>query len=220
MKRNPKILTGSSDAAETLPRRFEPVERSPAPQLGERAATARTKILTAARKLFIERGYGATQVNDIAAEAKVGRPTVYTYFSSKRDILLVLAEQDTAVFQEIVEDARVVIAGGSDRDSIRKWLRQYLDYLSTGFGVILVWNEAAAGDEKLREVGLRYEMRAWQNLGMAINSKRKQGADAALDGMLLLSMLERVWFYCDVVGAPFTNEQIVDRVSDLMLAMR
>lgn len=44
-------------------------------------------MLDAARRLFIERGYGATTIPEIAAAAGVAVPTIYWAFGSKRAIV-------------------------------------------------------------------------------------------------------------------------------------
>ncbi|MFE3193027.1 TetR/AcrR family transcriptional regulator [Nocardia sp. NPDC059240] len=51
-----------------------------------RAATRRTVALAAAR-LFVESGYTATTVEDIAAAAGMGLRTFYRYFAGKEDVL-------------------------------------------------------------------------------------------------------------------------------------
>ena len=45
------------------------------------------KILMTARKLFAEKGYDATSVDEIVATAEVNKSSVYYYFKSKQDIL-------------------------------------------------------------------------------------------------------------------------------------
>jgi len=47
----------------------------------------RQAILTAAYRLFRDRGYNATTVNDIARKANVSAANVYSYFRSKLEIL-------------------------------------------------------------------------------------------------------------------------------------
>lgn len=47
----------------------------------------RTKIFTAAMKLFQERGYEATTIDMIAEQADVARGTVFLHFPSKEEIL-------------------------------------------------------------------------------------------------------------------------------------
>ena len=53
----------------------------------EYAQATRQAILDAARKLFAQRGYFATKVDDIAAEARVAPATVYAVTGGKRGLL-------------------------------------------------------------------------------------------------------------------------------------
>ena len=58
----------------------------------QQAEKTRRKIASAARKLFIRKGYAATSVKAIAKEAGVAEPTIYTTFGSKKAILIALAD--------------------------------------------------------------------------------------------------------------------------------
>jgi AcrR family transcriptional regulator len=58
------------------------------------AAQTRADILDAARRLFAERGYPATTIEAVAAEAEVSPATVYSVFGSKRGLL--------AAFQQLM----------------------------------------------------------------------------------------------------------------------
>src|SRR5579871_1845751 len=60
-----------------------------------RKAESLPRIKTAARKLFVERGYHATRPQDIAREAGLGHGTFYLYYPDKR-----------ACFLAFVDDAR------------------------------------------------------------------------------------------------------------------
>ena len=48
----------------------------------------RTNIIMAAMTLFSEKGVHATSMQEIADQSKVSKGTIYTYFSSKEDLLL------------------------------------------------------------------------------------------------------------------------------------
>ena len=59
----------------------------PKPSLDRRermAQQTRGEILTAARRLFAQRGYAATSIGDIANEADVAVQTIYARPGSKR----------------------------------------------------------------------------------------------------------------------------------------
>ena len=56
------------------------------------AHQTRRDILAAARRLFAERGYTATSINDIAAEAGVAVQTIYARLGSKRGMVLALID--------------------------------------------------------------------------------------------------------------------------------
>jgi AcrR family transcriptional regulator len=53
----------------------------------ERAEATRLAIATAAGRLFAERGYAATSIEEIAAAAGVGRATVFTSVGGKPELL-------------------------------------------------------------------------------------------------------------------------------------
>ena len=53
----------------------------------EQAAATRTRIVRAAGELFAAQGYTQTSIEQIAARAGVARPTVYTAFTGKTDLL-------------------------------------------------------------------------------------------------------------------------------------
>src|SRR5262249_28684955 len=57
------------------------------PRREEYAHPTRQAIIDAARKLFAERGYFATKVDDIAGEARVAPATVYAVTGAKRGLL-------------------------------------------------------------------------------------------------------------------------------------
>lgn|SRR5690606_8907545 len=52
------------------------------------------RIVTAARLLFLEKGFSNTTIQDIAAEADVGLGTLYLYAKSKEDLLVMVFKDD------------------------------------------------------------------------------------------------------------------------------
>lgn len=67
----------------------------------------RTLLIDVARRLFAEKGYANTTMNDIAETSGKGRRTVYTYFKSKNEIYLAVIKSESdalyARYKEIVQ---------------------------------------------------------------------------------------------------------------------
>lgn len=61
----------------------------------------RQEILDAARVVFVEKGYDAATVNDIAAEAGVAAGSIYRYFASKADLIAAVAGECVQVDQAL-----------------------------------------------------------------------------------------------------------------------
>jgi len=75
----------------------EQVHDSSAASLGQRERNKRDKLLrikTAARDLFVSKGYDDTTTREIAVRAGVGMGTVFSYANNKRDLLFLIANED------------------------------------------------------------------------------------------------------------------------------
>lgn len=66
----------------------------------------RATILTAAREVFSEQGYGASAVRDIVRRSDLSPGTFYNYFGDKESIFLALVEESTARVRERLRSAR------------------------------------------------------------------------------------------------------------------
>jgi AcrR family transcriptional regulator len=68
----------------------------------ERKAQNRAKLLAAARKVFAEKGLGASTARDIVRETDLATGTFYNYFDSKEEVF-------TALIEELAAKARVAV---------------------------------------------------------------------------------------------------------------
>jgi len=68
---------------------LRPVEPIPTGLRARKKLQTRLALARAAMRLFEERGYAATTVDDIAAEANVSRRTFFRYFKSKDEAFIV-----------------------------------------------------------------------------------------------------------------------------------
>jgi AcrR family transcriptional regulator len=83
-------------------------------------ARRKAAIIRAAYTLFTERGYDATTVADIAAEADVAPRTVAMYFPSKQDIAL---SRFSEAMDTLTSALRERGPGETTTEVIKRWLR-------------------------------------------------------------------------------------------------
>lgn len=71
----------------------------------------RLEILGAAMKLFSERGFERTTVDEIAACANVGKGTIYLYFDNKEEVFLATIEEGLTAMHRMITE---ILAGPGD----------------------------------------------------------------------------------------------------------
>lgn len=64
----------------------DPHKDADSPRWSRRKAARPHELLAAALELFVERGYAATRLEDVAAAAGVSKGTVYLYFANKEEL--------------------------------------------------------------------------------------------------------------------------------------
>src|ERR1700722_10810161 len=98
------------------------------------------------RDVFVQHGYHATRVDDLAAAAGVSHGVFYRYFENKNQLAIVLTVQAMrAVADTFVEIPDVTTSDGSD---LRRWLRRYNAAQSGEAAMIRVWVDAAQEDAR------------------------------------------------------------------------
>lgn len=112
----------------------------------------RNQILRAARAVFIEKGFLAARVEDVAARAGLSKGAVYFYFPSKRHLFMALVSEEHentyGFLQQAEEDVRPAIVKLLDLGL------KYLDYfagLKSPPRFFLMMCEQGIRDDEIRE---------------------------------------------------------------------
>jgi AcrR family transcriptional regulator len=87
----------------------------------------RTAVLDAADRLLARYGYRKMTMDDLAAEAGVGRRTIYLYFKSKEEVAL--ATIDRTIDLLLAELRQVARSEGSPADRVRRMLIRRILFL-------------------------------------------------------------------------------------------
>jgi AcrR family transcriptional regulator len=97
----------------------------------ERRKDARPgEILAAALELFVERGFAATRLEDVAQRAGVSKGTVYLYFDGKEELFKAVVRSGIV---RAIEEAEQTVAGyeGSSAELLRALVAGWWQYIGS-----------------------------------------------------------------------------------------
>lgn len=122
------------------------METEPHPKFRRRSRDRPDEILDAALRLFTERGFAATKVEDVAAAAGLSKGAVYLYFSSKEALLEALVHRAVGPVAELAA-ARLSNREEHPRATIERLMREVASAMAEDRVVavpLLVLREAPA----------------------------------------------------------------------------
>ena len=134
---------------------------------------AKTKITQAARKVFAQKGYHDTTMDDIAKEIGVSKGALYSYFTSKEELLQEISQQSHQTLRDIINTA---CSGSHDltqalEEVYTKMTEKYWGNLHTNFEVIAL----SAHDPKTRKIIMEDYRRDFDTVQAFVENKMKQG---------------------------------------------
>ena len=101
-------------------------------------AQRREQLLNVGRALFADKGYDATSVEEIAAQAGVSKPVVYEHFGGKEGLYAVVVDREMRFLLEAVTGALTVEA--HPREVLEQAALALLTYIETstdGFRILV-----------------------------------------------------------------------------------
>ncbi len=153
----------------------------------------RSQILRAARAVFIEKGYLAARVEDVAARANLSKGAVYFYFESKRSIFDALVEEEHALTIRFLDEAQA-----DKRPAAEKLMElgtKYLDYfagLKSPPRFFLLMSEMAIRDEELRTRVNAIHNRFVHGIASVIEQGTAEGTFGEYDPLAVGQMMKAI----------------------------
>ncbi len=184
-------------------------------------AERRAEILASAKHVFSEKGYGAAGVAEIAAGAGVVEGTVYSYFESKRALLIAVMKE---FFEDLIEETRTglgAVRGTENR--LRFIIRRHLETFTSDAGLCrVIIREArpdvALYDEAILELNRRYTELALSVLeeGVANGTLRSDIVPSVIRDLVYGGIEHSVW------RSVFTDRELevgrlADQLADVIL---
>ena len=110
------------------------------------AARNRLRVLAAAERLFGTRGVGGVTMDDIAAEAGVGKGTLYRRFGDKGGLAMALLdERERELQQHILSGEPPVGPGAAPADRLTAFVRSYLELVAAQLDLVLLSETSTTG---------------------------------------------------------------------------
>lgn len=215
----------------TFPARTNPMPRSatapsptpsspwePAGKRAQQREVKRNAVLQMAARLFNERGFHATSLDDIAERLNVSKPTLYYYIENKDQILLECVKIALDLMQDGIGEVRA--AGGSAIDQLKACMRIYSGVVTQDFGMCVI----RIGEDPLPEP-LKKELRRLKagidgQFRRLIEDGVAEGSLAPCDPKMAAFMLAGAlswigrWYRPD---GDLTPDQIADQGIELLL---
>jgi AcrR family transcriptional regulator len=184
----------------------------------EQKRLTRRRLIEGALAAFERKGYAATTIDDIVAEANASRATFYLHFKSKADVVLVMTERLGRRWRELYLE--LTSTGRLSRDQLRAWLDAMVDNYEDNRTGLDALSQAVAVEPEVAEVNLANNRESLEV--MADSIVRWQGGDredARIRAALLLAQMDRFLHLWVIRGIPFDRERAIDTLTDQWLSV-
>jgi AcrR family transcriptional regulator len=113
------------------------VDERSTPRVRMSGTERRAQLLGVARRLFAERGFDATSIEEIAAKAGVSKPVVYEHFGGKEGLYAVVVDREVAA---LLDRVTVALSAEHPRLLLEQAALALLDYVeeeADGFRILV-----------------------------------------------------------------------------------
>ncbi|MGB9846463.1 MAG: TetR/AcrR family transcriptional regulator [Desulfotomaculales bacterium] len=177
------------------------------------------EILTVSARLFREKGYRATTLDDIAAELNVTKPALYYYIKTKLDLLYAVCE--LAINQLLSGAKKIKNSEASLKTKLCDLIRLHVNMFSQSGDITSVFlaEENELPPEKrtyFRSLSREYEKILREILQDAVDSGLFRPVDVPLIARAISGMCNwlSAWYK---PGGSLTADQVAEAYCDLLL---
>ncbi|HSB66782.1 MAG TPA: TetR/AcrR family transcriptional regulator [Anaerolineales bacterium] len=179
----------------------------------------REGILEAAARIFSEKGFHATSMQDIADAVHLQKASLYHHFSSKHEILVDILDQALDLINTRLENVRSLYLTPDEK--LRLAMVSYMQTIAENqnlAAVLLLELRALDPELKIRQASRREKFESlWKDL---IIEGKQQGifndVDPSLTGRAILGVMNWMvtWYRRD---GPRSAKEIAEEFADLLL---
>ena len=178
--------------------------------------TTRDRILKEAARLFTEKGYEATSIQDLAEALGLSKAALYHHFRSKEEILY---EISRLALEGLIQAGQKALAEPDPKEALRLFMEAHARYFEENYDFFVTMLQGIKSlSPAKREATIRLRDRHEANLRAILERGMAQGAfrpvEVARAGRAVLSLLSWMirWFK---PGGPMRAEEVARGYWDL-----
>lgn len=187
------------------------------PKISEETKNEKRKnILQKSFVVFSNKGYSDTSIDDIVSEAEISKGGFYTYFKSKEDIFLAIAEERLNSRQELIRSFPKTM---SCKDKLAKYIQWVLLWIEDEQNILQLkftfefWSTASRNKLMSTVSNKRYEIISLDLENLLLeginNGEFKIDLDVKAFSYIILSSTDGAGFFTGVMGLKI-NKNIID----------
>lgn len=190
------------------------------PALRARYHRRRQEVINAAAKVFAQRGYHATSIEDLIAATGMTRGGIYHYTASKQELLLSIVQE---LMEPLLARAQEILdAPGSSEERLRRLMEVWLQHVAAHRDHMIVFSRERGTLQRtpewraVRQARARFE----GMLASVLQAGEQDGSfsvgDPQMALLMILGSVNYVPEWLDVSGR-LSPAEIAERYCDLLL---
>ncbi len=175
------------------------------------------RLSDAGMRVFAERGYHQSRVDDIVRAARTSHGTFYLYFANKEDLLRALAVDCAQEMDALADEIGPI--DGTEAGFVQ--LRAFLDRFVTTYrryGVVIrAWMEDQVVDREVDRLGVAAFTSIASALGRQMDESGAPGrVDPTAAVAALMALIERFSYAVSSRDLGFANDDMLDSLTHLI----
>jgi AcrR family transcriptional regulator len=175
------------------------------------------RLSDAGMRVFAERGYHQSRVDDIVRAARTSHGTFYLYFANKEDLLRALAVDCAEELQQLASEVGEIGPGEDGFAALRAFLERFVGTYRRYGVVIRAWMEDQVSDREVDRLGVR----AFTDIATALGRRMgesgvPQPVDTTTSVSALMALLERFSYAVSSRRLDLDDDVMLDTLTHLV----
>ena len=175
------------------------------------------RLSDAGMRVFAERGYHQSRVDDIVRAARTSHGTFYLYFANKEDLLRALAVDCAQEMESLAGEIEPIDGSDDGYEKLREFLGRFVTTYRRYGVVIRAWMEDQVSDREVDRLGVR----AFTHIASAFGRRMAESGavrpeDSTASVAALMALLERFSYAISSRDLGFDDDEMLTSLTRLI----